>query len=69
MAFPLSRNVRFGFGSRDPLSAVTVFTGWEIGHDPDTKGDNDDARTGSAQLVRRYEQQGRVGLISRLRDR
>ena len=31
-------------------SPLTVFTVWEIGHDPDTKGDHDDARTGSAQV-------------------
>src|ERR1700736_6803874 len=31
-------------------SPLTVFTVWEIGHDPDTKGEHDDARTGSAQV-------------------
>jgi hypothetical protein len=32
-------------------SPLTVFTVWEIGHDPDTKGDHDHARTGSAQVT------------------
>src|SRR5260221_12357392 len=31
-------------------SPQAVVTAWEIGHDPDTKGDNDDARPGSGQM-------------------
>jgi hypothetical protein len=34
-------------------SQLIVFTVWEIGHDPDTQGDHDDARTGSAQVLSR----------------
>jgi len=31
-------------------SPLTVFAVWEIGHNPDTKGDRDDARPGSTQV-------------------
>jgi transcriptional regulator GlxA family with amidase domain len=78
-------------------SPPIVFRVWEIGHDPDTKGDHAmreldrlkciqglidgqlkqhavAARLGLTtrqvrRLVRQYEQQGPVGLISKLRNR